>query len=403
MKKIFFGILAFLLLMIVLFGIGEVCFRVFRKDTNSLADITQKAKTYLFAPNTTIHGTSEKDPDLNYTAKINKYGYRGKDFAMPKPKGLFRIFAVGDSFTAGVGAGENETIPFLIEEDLRPRYSNSEVINAGIGHASPISHLVNLKNIHLKYQPDMVILLFDLTDLWDDWHFERMAIFDKNGEIVRFDPMFRDGKRDWWITCTYYSAFCRYINTKVIRSIKKMKTLGLKEYARAVKEGKRAKAVISTSKDNVSDEDVIEYDGLLLMRGREKEALIRKHWERTTLYLTKIKELLDEKGIPLVIAMYPQGIYLEGNQWSKGRVTWGFEEGKVYKDYLPFELMKEFCSRENIPFINTLDDFLKAPVKKYFYDWDGHMTPAGYRIVAQSIASNKRFNDIVSAADKFQQ
>lgn len=317
MKKPLFGILTFLILIVVLFGVGEVCFRIFRNDPNPLADITQKEKTLLFAPNITMRSVSDKDEDFSYTSKINKFGYRGKDFGFPKPKGTFRIFVVGDSFTFGVGSEENETIPFLIEENLRSRYNNIEVINAGIGHASPITHYLNLKNIHLKYEPDLVILLFDLTDLWDDWHSERNAIFDKKGEIVRFDPMFINGKRDWWITCTYYSAFCRYFNNKVVRSIKKMKTLGLKEYACAIKEGKRAKAVISTSIGKVSDEDVIEYDGLLMMRGIEKEGLIRKHWERTARYLAKIRDLLNEKGIPLVIVMYPHGIYLEGNHGKK--------------------------------------------------------------------------------------
>ena len=391
MKKFLFGIITFFILIFVLFGIGEVCFRVFRNDLNPLAEITQKKRTYLFTPNTTMHNVSDKDGDLDYTYKINQYGFRGKDFVFPKPKGTFRIFAVGDSFTFGVGSEENETIPFLMEENLRSQYNNIEVINAGIGHASPITHYVNMKNIHLKYEPDLVILFFDLTDLRDDWRSERDAIINEKGEIVRFDPMFINGKRDWWITCTYYSAFCRYFHNKVVRSFKKIKTLGLKEYARTIKEGKRAKAVISTSIGKVSDEDVIEYDGLLMMRGREKERLIRKHWERTASYLTKIRDLLSEKEIPLVIVMYPHGIYLEGNQWEKGRVTWGFEEGKVYKDYLPFEIMKEFCERENILFINTLDDFLKADVRKYFYDWDGHMTPAGNKIVAEAIFSNEDF------------
>jgi len=35
------------------------------------------------------------------------------------------------------------------------------VINAGIGHASPIYHYLNLKNFHLKFEPDVVVLMLD--------------------------------------------------------------------------------------------------------------------------------------------------------------------------------------------------------------------------------------------------
>ena len=93
--------------------------------------------------------------------------------------------------------------------------------------------------------------------------------------------------------------------------------------------------------------------------------------------------------------MYPHGIYVGGDQWNKGRLTWGFEEGKKYTDYLPFELVAEYARNEKIPFINTLDDFLKAPPKKYFFDWDGPMNPSGNAIVAQSVVDSPAFQAIL--------
>jgi len=402
MKIFFFKILTVLIVLVVFFGIGEICFRIFRDEPNPLAQVTQKAKDSLFEPNSSWHSVSSKKGEFEYSPTINKFGYRGKDFAMPKKKGTLRIFAVGDSFTFGVGAEDNQTIPYDLQEKLLRSHYNIEVINAGVGNTSPITHYLNLKTIHLRYEPDLVVLLFDLTDLWEDWHSERNAVYDRNGEIINFNPMFINGKRDWWITCTYYSAFCRYVHNRIVRSVRKMGTLGFKEYVRAVFQKKRAKAIIANLKAGVSDQVLTEYDGLLMMRGREREALIRRHWQRTEKYLLKIKALLAEKNIPLVIVMYPHGIYVDGGQWSEGRLTWGFEAGKRYTDYLPFKIMKEFTDQEGILFINTLDDFLKAPHQKYFYDWDGHMTPAGYAVVAQSIAGNRQFLSLLTSLKKIQ-
>ena len=399
MKHFCFWVVTFFLGFTVLFTVGEVCFRLFRGAPNPLIEVTQKQEKYLFEPNSVKESASSVEGEFKYTAHINRFGYRGKDFTMPKQEGVLRIFVVGDSFTYGVGAEDNETIPYQIEVGANGRspLQKVEVINAGVGHTGPLRHYYNLKDIHLQYQPDLVLVLFDLTDLWDDWHLERNAVYGKDGEVDRFDPLFINGKRSLWLTAVNYSAFCRWINDKIVRSVRKMMDLGLKEYIKTSKDKGRVKAVIATS-ESITDENVIlEYDGMLMMRGLKRKAIIDKQWHnRTAKYLSKIKQLLDENNVPMILVAYPHGIYVGGNQWSEGRKFWGFEEGKRYTDYYPFELLSQFADKEGIPFINTLDDFLGAPAdQKYFYDWDGHMTPAGYKIVAESIVRSKVFQDLL--------
>ncbi|NTV30312.1 MAG: hypothetical protein HGA80_09550, partial [Candidatus Omnitrophica bacterium] len=371
-----------LVILVIFVAVAELACRFLRNDGNPLAQVAQKRADVLFTPSSSFHSISSVPGEFEYDAHLNRYGYRGRDFSMPKPAGVKRIFAVGDSFTFGVGSPDGQTIPALLEADLNARGYPVEVVNAGIGGSSPVSNYVNLRDIHLKYQPDLVVFLFDLTDLWDDWYYERQAVVDGSGEIVRFDPMFRYGKRDWWTTATYYSAFCRYFNNKVVRTLGKMRVLGVGGYLKTVREGKRAKAVIAGSTDERARKSSIEYDGVLFMRGREREDLIREHWPRTQKYILKMRDLLARRGIPLVIVMYPHGIYVDGDQWNDGRKTWGFEPGRKYTDHLPFELMTEFARNEKIPFVNTLDAFLAAPRAQYFFNWDGHMTSAGNRIVA---------------------
>jgi hypothetical protein len=383
-KLVFVWIVIFVACLLVL----EFLFRTFRDERDPLVDVVQKQSGHLFDPGTSLRSASSIPGEFDYMAHINRYGYRGQDFAMPKPAGTIRIFAVGDSFTFGVGSPDDMTIPVLLEKDLKEAGLPVEVVNAGVGGEGTVQHYVNLRKVHLQYQPDAVVLLFDLTDLWDDWYAERHAIRGPDGEIDRFDPMFVNGKRDWWVTLTYHSVFCRYFHNKVIRTLRKMQALGVGGFLRSVKEGKRAKAVIANADHEQARKAAIEYDGLLFMRGHEREDLIREHWPRTEAYLLKIRDLLAKRGIPFVIVMYPQGIYVDGDQWKEGRKTWGFEPGKRYDDYLPFDLMRTFCRDNNIPFVNTLDAFLKAPKDKYFFDWDGHMTVKGNAIVASVVAGD---------------
>jgi len=392
-KKFIFSLTAFFLLILILLIINEIIFRMIKGPPNSLFSITQIEKDYLFKPNSVMEKQTSSVPgEFCYTTHINKYGYRGADFSLSKEQDKLRIFAVGDSFTFGVGAEDNETIPYLIEQGLIKKNIKAEVINAGIGHASPITHYVNLRDIHLSYQPDAVLLLLDLTDIQDDWRHEQNAVYDQQGKITHFDPTYINGKRDWWRTLVYYSASFHHLNKKVVRSWQKLRLLGFKHYTQIKKDGERAKGVIATSKDGVfPDNAVLEYDGLLFLRGKEKERLIRQQWQRTAKYIDKIKSLLDEHQIPMILVIYPYGIYVGADQWDEGRKTWGFEANKLYTDHLAFEIVETYAKENNIPFINTLDEFLKAENKKYFFDWDGHMTPDGYKIVAQTILNHPNF------------
>lgn len=392
--------LAVLLCLIVIALIAEIVLRVVRGvPDNPLALIAQEnlSQGYsLCQPNYSFTSRSSVDGEFEYTFTTNQYGYRGPEFPFEKPAGTIRIMAVGDSYTFGVGAQDDETYSALLQQSLRQQGYPVEVINAGVGHASTVRHWDNLLRFHLKYNPDIVVLFFDLTDMGDDWSWERHAVWNEDGTINRFDLDYEWGKRRWWPTLVHHSSLCKYLEDKVVRTFKKLRLLGLKRYLKTKASGERAKAVIINSDGEFSDDVMMEYDGLILMRGQKRKALIDKHWKRTEKYLLKIRDLLSERNIKFMIVMYPHGIYVGPDQWNEGRKTWGFEQGKQYTDYYPFELMANFTKRAGIPFLNTLPGFLSAPPARYFFDWDGHMTPAGNKIVVDQILKDPQFRKLLT-------
>lgn len=391
MKKAIFWVV-YIVFLFGVFCVGaEVVFRVFRKPLPSLHIITQNEKRFLLTPGASLRSVSSVPGEFDYVASVNRFGYRGEDFAMPRDPGRLRIFAVGDSFTFGVGAEEHETIPYLLQEKARKLGYDVEVVNAGIGHAGAARHYMNVRDIHLQYQPDLVVLLLDLTDLVDDWHAERHGIFDKDGELRAIDYTFVDGKRDWWRTIVQHSAFGKWFHNKFVRLAGKIRDLGLKNYVMAKLQGKRAKAVIISEQRVRTKEEILQYDSLLMLRGLDQKELIEEQWERTGHYILKIRDLLAERNIPLVLVMYPHGIYVGETQWHEGRKTWGFDQNRRYDDLFPFKLVERFAAANGIAFINTLDAFLLAEDRPYFFDWDGHMTPDANEIVARTIVLNPRF------------
>lgn len=99
---------------------------------------------------------------------INKQGFRGKVISSPKPKGVFRIFVIGDSCAFGNALKHTQAYPFYLEGLLnQPKNKVAyEVVNAGVPGYSSLQGLRHLERDILPYQPDLVIASFGWNDTW---------------------------------------------------------------------------------------------------------------------------------------------------------------------------------------------------------------------------------------------
>lgn len=399
MKKIIFSIFTIIIIVFVAAVTAEIGFRIYgffdknRGLKNSMGDINKKY-CHGFKPNSYFRLVASKNNEYNVAVRINNYGFRGKDITKNKEPRTIRIIAMGDSFTFGAGAEENETIPYLIEKYLNEKGRNLEVINAGFGHYSPLLHYLKTKYEYMEFEPDLVLYFFDFSDLADDWRFEKNLVYDRNGNIVRCDYAFNNGKRDWWMTMRMHSRLCSYIHNKLIRLIGKIRILGFKNYVKAKMEGKRAKALIIAKQKENESINPVEYDGYLMIRGRDKLPYIMEYFKRNEKYLNLIKSLLSQQGIPMILVIYPYGIHIGSEHWAEGRKYWGFEN-RIYDDYYAFDILENYAERNNIPYINLLPDFLENSKERLFFDIDGHFTPEANQIAAEVVAESSVLNDIL--------
>ena len=72
------------------------------------------------------------DPQLGWDYQIAASRIRGPRKTGPKPAGMFRVIALGDSFTWGIEAGEDEHFPHYLEKILQGKRA-AEVFNMGVG------------------------------------------------------------------------------------------------------------------------------------------------------------------------------------------------------------------------------------------------------------------------------
>ena len=98
----------------------------------------------------------------NKILNTNSIGIRGKtEYQYNKDKDKLRILVVGDSYTFGEEVSDNQTYPFYLQE-LIP---NSEVINLGMHGYGHDQMLIFLKEVGVKYNPDIIILGFIQDDM----------------------------------------------------------------------------------------------------------------------------------------------------------------------------------------------------------------------------------------------
>lgn len=103
---------------------------------------------------------AEVSDEFNVPIEINADGLRDRPFARPKPAGVLRILALGDSFTYGGGARAEDTYPKRLEARLNARGDGRrwEVINAGVSGYGTFHEAKFLRDEGWSYEPDFVIL-----------------------------------------------------------------------------------------------------------------------------------------------------------------------------------------------------------------------------------------------------
>ena len=110
---------------------------------------------------------------LNYglsTARedINSRGYRGPEVALPKPKDVYRIVALGGSTTYGLFLNIWWlAYPYQLEHHLRNEYGydHVEVVNAGVPQYSTWESAVNMLLRVPDLEPDLVIVYHAINDV----------------------------------------------------------------------------------------------------------------------------------------------------------------------------------------------------------------------------------------------
>ncbi|MDG1333362.1 MAG: hypothetical protein P8P74_13585 [Crocinitomicaceae bacterium] len=107
---------------------------------------------------------SNKKKEFNFERKVNSIGISEQE--LKKDKGSkFRILAIGDSFTEGVGMSYEDS--WVKQMETRWKSDNVQTINAGVGGSDPVYEFVLYRDKLTEFKPDLVVLTINSTDITD--------------------------------------------------------------------------------------------------------------------------------------------------------------------------------------------------------------------------------------------
>ena len=299
--------------------------------------------------------------EYKVSIRTNSHGMPGKERSIAKPKDVFRVVLLGDSFVEGFTTSEENSIAVKLEGLLnKSSMQKFEVLNFGCSTFSPSLEYYLLLNLAQKFQPDMVILLFHITDVRDDWKYEKSEILDLNGNAIGIDGTTNKGIL---YKALEKSAFLRTVVQKTKALLKQKRLEGRGAY-------NLTESYYAMFKDSYTSSD-------------------QEAWELTKTYLSRIKNWSDIAGVPFLLTVIPVGPQVEpvvkdskGNSiyprdWQDLKSTkmqdilqyWSHDNGVNYLDLLPYA--KAFKkTNQNVPL---------------FYPLDQHFTASGNRVAADAL------------------
>lgn len=190
-----------LILVVILFIFQEIIFRLifpvpeisnFNRITYSPVYFSSSNQELPYLENASFIWAS--DPDgVESVINLNMYGFRGKTFPAKPKEGVPRIAFLGDSFTEGFLAEEDESIPSVFQKTAVSKGGEYEVLNLGIGGSDFSTYCDLLRDAISVLSPEHIVIVLHANDL-------PALPFDQNVFAKPLEPKFTH----WFVPRAFY-------------------------------------------------------------------------------------------------------------------------------------------------------------------------------------------------------
>ncbi len=199
MKRFSFlgGIFLSCLTVFLCLGVAEIMVRIFAPQP-LMPVITMADEDLAYRLRPGVDGR-HRNPQVGFDVaiRINAQGLRDTPHLYSKPWNTLRVLGIGDSYAFGWGVESEETYLKVFEKDLNSYYRLLEkkgehlpfveTINAGVAGFGTAQELRFLKRDLYRYHPDWIILCYNGWDKQDNLVYQSYTL-DKEGNLKEHKP-----------------------------------------------------------------------------------------------------------------------------------------------------------------------------------------------------------------------
>lgn len=293
---------------------------------------------------------SATQPWGGVTVTVNARGLRGPELAYEKTPGTFRVLYLGDSVTFGYMVERwQDTFPFVTDSLLSATAgSRVETINTAVDGYSPWQEFEVLRGEGIRYDPDVVVVNFVLNDVTEKFTLVRYGGLEESRQLRE----------------SYYSRLDAILSGSAL-------AYQVKNFAR---EWKAKRVLGSDPQLGAIRRQAFDVDAL--MRNPDAD-YIQGAWSITLGNMQKIFDFCGERGIPVLLAVYPFRVQLDSpdelSAPQRRLCAYARERGIRTVDFLP-------VLRAHLDATGRSPDSL-------FLD-DDHLSVAGHRVIASALADS---------------
>jgi len=284
--------------------------------------------------------------------KFNSEGFRDIEHDyFHKPSGTRRIMLLGDSFVAGIEVDVNETFVHRI----RQSFPDVEVISAAVNGWSTEQEFLFLKKRGLKYQPDVVALVYYVGNDQIDNVGRALLAYDGKDLVKNKDRPLSQSR----LRAVYYSISSTFHAFNFFQTMYwKIREMFNRPYGQ-------------------------DYDNAFVQYLKKSdEPGIVFAWEKTFALLDEMHSVLSSEGIDFVLILVPEQV--QSNPVLRKQRSIG-ENGLVIDK--PQILLKEYAASRDIPVLDLLPAFQASANETLHFDTDFHWNAAGHALAAEEIAT----------------
>ncbi|QDT19494.1 SGNH/GDSL hydrolase family protein [Gimesia chilikensis] len=312
-----------------------------------------------------LQQVTRKHPDTEEVVQfsINSMGLRGKEYAIPKPTGVYRILCLGGETVLAPEMADEDTFCVRLEQLLQKQTQlKVEVINAGVPDACPLMSYLHLRHSLSGLQPDLILFNFDMSDVANDHALRRFTqIGDTGVPLCAMHPLFEEMNAPEKLESHFlvYRYLLRWLGDYWVQN----QPAGL-------------------------DRDIDTPQGTFLWL--EDHPPDWSVYVRQTLEpIQNIQQISQGTYSRFILATYPKPWQVSESAMSgkNARAAVGVRDGVKYGSRFPFELLETYSKQLNVPYCDTSPVFqaIQNP-DRYFLENVPQFSREGHALYARELA-----------------